>query len=108
MSDVTFSSAVAAYKSAARQTGDILPADPQAMGQGGPQSSFAGMVRGVLETSVQTLQESERMSMAGIAGQADTRDVVMAVNNAEMTLQTVVRVRDKVINAYDTIMRMPL
>jgi len=108
MSDVSFSSAVQAYKAAARQAGDIVPHDPQATGQAGPDSSFAGMVRGVLETSVQSLHEGERMSMAGIAGQADTRDVVMAVNNAEMTLQTVVRVRDKVINAYDAIMRMPL
>lgn len=108
MTDMNFSSAVAAYKATARQAGDIAPAVSAQSQQGGQESSFAGMVRGVLETSVDTLHQGEKMTIAAIAGEADTRDVVMAVNNAEMTLQTVVRVRDKVINAYDTIMRMPL
>jgi flagellar hook-basal body complex protein FliE len=35
-------------------------------------------------------------------------DVVTAVSNAEMTLQTVVAVRDRVLNAYQEIMRMPI
>jgi flagellar hook-basal body complex protein FliE len=46
--------------------------------------------------------------MQGVAGNVDIRDVVMAVNNAEVTLQTVVAVRDKVIAAYQDIMRMPI
>ena len=43
-----------------------------------------------------------------MTGQVDIRDVVMAVNNAEVTLQTAVAVRDKVIAAYQEIMRMPI
>ncbi len=35
-------------------------------------------------------------------------DVVQAVSNAELTLQTVVAVRDRVVNAYQEIMRMPI
>jgi len=34
--------------------------------------------------------------------------VVTAVTNAEVTLQTVVAVRDKVISAYQDILRMPV
>ena len=45
---------------------------------------------------------------AAAAGQADLMDVVQAVGNAEMTLQTVVAVRDKVVNAYQELMRMPI
>ncbi|MEM6903398.1 MAG: flagellar hook-basal body complex protein FliE, partial [Pseudomonadota bacterium] len=35
-------------------------------------------------------------------------DVVMAVNNAEITLQSVVSIRDRVISAYQEILRMPM
>jgi flagellar hook-basal body complex protein FliE len=33
---------------------------------------------------------------------------VQAVTNAELTLQTVVNIRDKVIGAYNDIIRMPV
>ncbi|MBB4286150.1 flagellar hook-basal body complex protein FliE [Roseospira goensis] len=108
MPDVSFNSAVAAYKAAARTAGDVVPHAQGQATQTGETSSFASMVKDVVQTSMQTLEQGERMSLKGIAGTADTRDVVMAVNNAELTLQTVVAVRDKVVSAYDTIMRMPL
>ena len=41
-------------------------------------------------------------------GQADVVNVVNAVNAAELTLDTVVAVRDKVIAAYQSIMQMPI
>ena len=41
-------------------------------------------------------------------GKADLNDVVQAVTNAEVTLQTVTAVRDKVLNAYQEILRMPM
>ena len=47
-------------------------------------------------------------SAAGIAGKADIRDVVQAVTNAELTLKTVVSVRDKVISAYNDIIHLPV
>jgi len=43
-----------------------------------------------------------------VAGQADIVDVVNAVNAAEITLDTVVAVRDKVVAAYQSIMNMPI
>jgi len=44
----------------------------------------------------------------GAAGQGDIVQVVNAVNAAELTLETVVAIRDKVISAYQDIMRMPI
>ena len=44
--------------------------------------------------------------MQGIAGKADIQDVVLAVSNAEMALETVVAVRDTAIKAYEEIMQM--
>ncbi len=48
------------------------------------------------------------MAAKQAAGQADIVDVVNAVNSAELTLDTVVAVRDKVISAYQSIMQMPM
>ncbi|NBX04163.1 MAG: flagellar hook-basal body complex protein FliE, partial [Alphaproteobacteria bacterium] len=41
-------------------------------------------------------------------GKVDLTDLVTAVSSAELTLNTVVAVRDKVINAYQEIIRMPI
>jgi flagellar hook-basal body complex protein FliE len=43
-----------------------------------------------------------------LAGKADIVDVVNAVNQAELTLDTVVAVRDKVVSAYQSILNMPI
>ena len=50
----------------------------------------------------------EETSMKGLAGAADVADVVTAVTNAEVALQTVMAVRDRVIQAYQDIIRMPI
>ncbi|KAA5604509.1 flagellar hook-basal body complex protein FliE [Roseospira marina] len=108
MADVSFNSAVAAYRAAARPASDMMPnpAQPESAGQG--DTGFAAMVRDVVRESIDTVHQGERMSLKAVSGDADMRDVVTAVNSAELTLQTVVVVRDKVVSAYDTIMRMPL
>jgi flagellar hook-basal body complex protein FliE len=46
--------------------------------------------------------------MKAITGKADLNDVIVAVNDAEMTLQTVVGLRDRMIQAYQEILRMPI
>jgi flagellar hook-basal body complex protein FliE len=69
---------------------------------------FVDALKGAAESWVDSLRQSEQKSAQAVTGQVDIRDVVMAVNNAEVTLQTAVAVRDKVIAAYQEIMRMPI
>ncbi|CAA7612791.1 Flagellar hook-basal body complex protein FliE 1 [Magnetospirillum sp. UT-4] len=73
-----------------------------------PGSDFAAVLKDAAKVAIGTVKEAEAQSAAAIAGKADIREVVAAVTNAEMTLETVVTVRDKVINAYNEIMRMPI
>ena len=47
-------------------------------------------------------------SAAAAAGKADLNTVVVAVAEADLTLKTVVAVRDKVLAAYREILRMPI
>lgn len=72
------------------------------------QSSFVDLVKEVATESIQAGKTSERITAAAVAGEADLTEVVTAVSNAEMTLQTVVAVRDRVLAAYQQIMRMPI
>ena len=72
------------------------------------QSSFAELVTGAVADVRTAASGSETLSALSLNKQADVLDVVMAVNNAEMTLETVVAVRDRVITAYNEIMRMPI
>ena len=96
-------SALTAYAKAAKGGGPGIDARDSA-----PGGDFADLVKGAIRDTVKAGEESERLSVAGIAGQADLSQVVTAVAEAEIALQTVVAVRDKVIEAYREIMRMPM
>jgi flagellar hook-basal body complex protein FliE len=73
-----------------------------------PAASFGALLEKVLEDAVATGHKSEQVATQAVVGQANLQDVVEAVNAAEITLQTVVAVRDRMISAYQDIMRMPI
>ncbi|MCB1783239.1 MAG: flagellar hook-basal body complex protein FliE [Alphaproteobacteria bacterium] len=77
-------------------------------GDGAGDISFSDFMKGNIEDSIKTLKNSEAISAKAVTGEADLTDVVQAVTSAEMTLQTVVSIRDKLITAYQEIMRMPM
>ena len=95
--------AVNAYNEAARGR----PAEPKSA-DAGPGDDFASLVKGAIEEAKKIGERSEQLSIAGIAGRADIGQVVAAVAEAEVTLQTVVTIRDKVLEAYKDIIRMPM
>ena len=101
---INFTDAVSAYQKIARQ--DMLPGF-EARGQATP-GDFAEVLRGATEGAVSALREGEAQSFKAAAGTADLNDVVAAVGKAEMTLQTVVTLRDRVISAYQEVLRMPV
>ncbi len=100
---VAINSALNAYKSAA---GAALKPGMEPRSQGG--KSFSDLLGEVAQQAKASGVQAEKLSVAGIAGKADINDVVTAVTNAEVTLQTVVAIRDKVISAYQDILRMPV
>lgn len=101
---VNFSEAVAAYNRAVRQMGGSgLDSRDAAKGD-----DFAAALREVAESSLGALQAGETQTLEAAVGQADLTQVVMAVTQAEMTLETVVTLRDKVIQAYQDVINMPI
>ena len=71
-------------------------------------AGFGDMVKAAVEDTANLQKQAEATTIAGIQGKADIQDVVLAVSNAEMALETVVAVRDTAIKAYNTIMQMPI
>lgn len=96
--------AIAAYTAAAQAQGTGAGAGTGETAGGG----FADLVKGAAQDAVSSIEQGEEAAKAALAGKADVRDVVTAVTNAELTLETVVNLRDKVINAYNEIIKMPV
>lgn len=96
--------AINAYNQALRQTTGAGMDSRELSEQG----SFADLIKDATGSMVESLQAGEKMSIKAAAGQADMQEVIMAVANAELTLQMAVSVRDKVIQAYQDILRMPI
>jgi flagellar hook-basal body complex protein FliE len=90
--------ALAAYK----QTGGS-PAKAGSVADTGSGASFSDTLKDFAGDAVKSLEEGEKASIAGATGKADIASVVTAINNAELMLQTVVTIRDKVIAAYQDI-----
>lgn len=70
--------------------------------------SFMDVLKSSISDSIGTMKHGEVMSAKAVTGDANLPDVVQAVNAAELTLSTVVAVRDRMINAYQEIMRMQM
>ena len=69
--------------------------------------SFAQMVENALGNVVEAENTSEALQMQSLAGgKVDLANLVTAVANAELSLNTVVAIRDRVINAYNDIIKM--
>lgn len=100
--------AIAAYNATvkAAKAEPTQPSDGGASATGG--LDFGQLLRDGAKDAIDAGKKSEKLSEQALAGKADVRDVVAAVNNAAVTLQTVVAVRDKVINAYNQILQMPI
>ncbi|MBL4666027.1 MAG: flagellar hook-basal body complex protein FliE [Sneathiella sp.] len=70
--------------------------------------SFADLVSEAGKEAVRDGLESEKVSLQSLTGEAGLVDIVTAVSSAEVTLETVVSVRDRVIQAYQDIIKMPI
>ncbi|RJF87128.1 flagellar hook-basal body complex protein FliE [Oleomonas cavernae] len=102
--------ALSAYTDALRRgagTGtEAAPAAGMGSAQAGP--SFGDVLGQALDSAMATGARADQTSLAAASGKASVTDVVTALTNADVTLQAVVAVRDKVVAAYQDIMRMPI
>lgn len=96
--------AAEAYAQAAR-TAAAAPAE----GPGeAAKPNFGEMVKSAIADTAVSLQAGEGAAAQVANGEASLVDVVTAISAAEASLETALAVRNRVIEAYQEIMRMPI
>jgi flagellar hook-basal body complex protein FliE len=73
---------------------------------GGP--SFSALLKDAIGSVVDAGKKSDAQSVAMASGKANVMDVVTAVAETDVAVSTLVSVRDRVIQSYEDIMRMPI
>ena len=103
-------SAANAYASIAKLAGDPSRALTAAPGLAEPKSEtgFASLLKEAIGTVQEMGHKSDTQARAAATGKSDMVNVVTAVAETEVAIDAVVAVRDKVIAAYEEIMKMPI
>ncbi len=106
--DMKIAGAIQAYAQALQKSPALPAQDGAGAVNTAASADFGKMVTSVLEDATKASKASEQQALHAISGKADVTEIVAAVSNAEVALETVVAVRDRVISAYQEIMRMPI
>jgi flagellar hook-basal body complex protein FliE len=70
--------------------------------------SFDALVKEALSSVIEAGRKSDDQTRAAASGKANMVDLVTAVAESETAIATVVSVRDRVIQAYQSILQMPI
>jgi flagellar hook-basal body complex protein FliE len=100
--------AASAYANIARLANDPAHALGQMPGAANADASFASMLKDAIGAVTETGRKSDAQTQAMVNGKSNMVDVVTAVAETEVAVDAVVAVRDRVIQAYDDIMKMPI
>lgn len=79
-----------------------------ASGQPATLEGFGQALSDALQGVVDAGRQADVQSTAAITGAGNLTEVVTAVNRAELALQTTTAIRDRVVAAYQDIMKMPI
>jgi|SRR5215471_17948503 len=80
----------------------------KSVGAEGGEGNFGALLKEAIGSVVEAGRHADAQSKAMVAGKGNIVDVVTAVAETEVAVQAMVSVRDKVIQAYEEIMRMPI
>ena len=103
-----FNAATAAYGNAAKLISQAAKATAEPAGAGTQGSEFAKLLADSVQNVVDTGNRSDQMALDMVNGKANIVDVVTAVAETELAIESMVTMRDRVISAYEEIMRMPI
>jgi flagellar hook-basal body complex protein FliE len=87
---------------AAQNYSQNRPATAPVAGEGGSLAATAAA------DFAATLREGEETAIAAMEGKADPHMLVSALSQAELAVETAVTLRNKVVEAYQEILRMPV
>ena len=71
-------------------------------------ADFSATLQRAMQGAVETVRTADTQTMEALSGGGNLTDVVTAIARAELTLQTATTVRDRVVQAYQDIIKMPI
>lgn len=90
------------------KTSEVTRSASTGAAAGAPAVGFDGVLEQVAADAIGSMKAGEAASIGGIQGKVSAQSVVEAVMSAERSLQMVVAVRDKVVQAYQEVSRMAI
>ncbi len=70
--------------------------------------AFGATLERAMQSAVDTGHQADTQAMQALAGGGNLTDVVTALSRAELTLQSATAIRDRVVQAYQDIIKMPI
>jgi flagellar hook-basal body complex protein FliE len=74
----------------------------------GSGTDFGAMLKSAVQSAMDTGHEAETQSMKAITQGGNVTEVATALSRAELTLQTATAVRDRMLQAYQDIMKIQI
>ena len=105
---IPFNAAAAAYGNASKLISQSAKPNMDLTAQSGQGNDFAKMLAQQVQGVVDTGKKSDAMALDMVNGKANVVDMVTALSQTEMAIESMVTVRDRVISAYEEIMKMPI
>jgi len=103
---VPFATAAAAYSNASKLIDrNLIPEAAAPTGQG---LDFGKLVSEAVQSVVDSGRASDRKQIDLVNGKGNLVDVVTSVTQTQTAVEGLVAVRDRVISAYEDIMKMPI
>ena len=103
-----FNAVAAAYGNASKLITDAAKTSSGALGQGAQGPDFGKLLSDQVQGVIDSGRTSDKMSLDLLNGKANVVDVVTAISQTQLAMESMVAIRDKVISAYEEIMRMPI
>ena len=80
----------------------------QGIGAGGAAGDFSATLQRAMQGVIDSGHAAEGKATEAITGGGNLTEVVTALARAELTLQTATVIRDRVVQAYQDIIKMPI
>ena len=105
---MTPTTAAGAYSAVAKLAGGSQAQPPAVDRTAAGGSDFGGLLREALGSVSASGHAAEVGAVGMTSGKTDVVDVVTALADTQTALETMVAIRDRVISAYEDILRMPM
>ena len=104
----TPSAAAGAYARVQGRDVSGIGAEGDGLQTGTADGSFGDTLSQALQSMVDTGHAADAAAAKGMTGQGNLTEVVMAVSKAQLALQSTTAIRDRVVQAYQDIMKMSI